>query len=56
MLEKLGQSPWYERGDNLFTEQLNKLKEFMHFKCKIIDNVDGNTHTDLDGISSIAPK
>ena len=48
MFEKLGQSPWYQGEGDLFTEHLNKLKDYAHFKREVIDNVDGNAHTDLD--------
>ena len=32
------------------------LKDFAHFKCEVLDNVDGNIHADLDGISLVDPE
>ena len=56
MFEKLGQSPWYHGEGDLFVEHLNSLKDFAHFKREVIDNIDGNSHTDLDGINSHVPE
>ena len=56
IFEKLGQSPWYQGEGDLFTEHLNQLKDFAHFKREVLDNVDGNVHADLDGISSVVPE
>ena len=48
IFEKLGQSPWYQGEGDLFTEHLNTLKDYAHFKREVIDNVYGNAHTDRD--------
>ena len=48
MFQKLGQSPWYEGGDDLFKQHLDKLKDCAHFKRDVTNNIDGNEHTDLD--------
>ena len=57
MLEKLEQSSWYQGEGNLFTEHLNKSKDYAHFKREVIDNLDRNVHTmDLDGIQSDVPE
>ena len=56
MFEKVGQSPWCEGGVDFLIDHLNKWKECAHFKRNEIDNVDRNTHADLDGVSSVAPE
>ena len=48
MFEKAGQSPWCGGGDDLFVEHLNKLKENAHFKREVTDNVENNSHMELD--------
>ena len=53
MFEKLGQSLWYQDGDKLFREYLDKLKDCAHFKRDVESNVSGNTHTDLDNSANI---
>ena len=48
MFEKAGQTPRYGDGDDLFVEHLNKLKENAHFKREVTDNVENNSHVELD--------
>ena len=48
MFEKVGQSPWYGGGDDLFMEYWNKLKEDAHFKHKVNNIVENNVYIELD--------
>ena len=48
MFEKLGQSPWYENGDELFIKHLDKLKENAHYKRDVENNIQSNIHEDMD--------
>ena len=38
----------YQGEGDLFTKHLNTMKDYTQFRREVIDNVDGNAHTDLD--------
>ena len=48
MFEKLGQSPWFARGDELFVEHLNKLKQNAHYKRDLENDIQNHVHEDMD--------